>query len=672
MSPERSLKFRDDIQGLRALAVLSVLAFHMDRNWLPGGFVGVDIFYVISGFLISRIIFAECAEERFSLQRFYERRAKRILPAMLVVVAFVGIYGWLFSDPAQFKETGAHMMGNSYFTVNFWLLRQATEGYFAQGSNAKILLHLWSLSIEEQFYLVWAALMLLLYKLRCAAIGPTIALILIASFAYGVWLTSINPVEAFYLPWTRAWELAIGAALAYREVFMIEALPHPGRGAANLGAGSGIVLMLAALIVLNETQPFPGWRAAIPTLGCALVVASPGSTWATLALRNPIASAFGLISYPLYLWHWPLLAYARSTPGVPPTTMMTLGLGALAVMLAALTVRFIERPIDAPFRRHPRLMALGLVGLLALTGLAGRQIYANDGYPGRFPAEVTKIFTFAQGGLGSGRLLGCLYDGDKGARLTMPEMRERAKAFFTSHDCLKREDPLKPTIMVVGDSHAGHLFGGLEKAYAGKANILALTATYCLPVMEFVRIGQGEAATPRCQAINSYVFQQIRAIKPDVLLIGGFFDTYLRDRSFRYPAYAENLASTLRGLHEEGVPAIVVAGQVPTWNPWMRILVGREVLDHGKASEFSTAGLMAGSLETDGVLKAQNWGPGVSYVSQADALCGVGGCRRLVGPAPPEDMLAIDYGHYTAKGSVFAVGTILAPAIDRALAGRVR
>ena len=162
-----TLDFRTDINGLRALAVIGVVAFHADRAWLPGGFVGVDIFFVISGFLISRIILAECAAGRFSLAMFYAKRAKRILPALLAVVSFVWIVGWCRTAPTQFRDIGGDLLGNSYFTVNFWLMRLAgVGGYFGADTAAKPLLHLWSLSIEEQFYLVWSVLLLTLFKLN--------------------------------------------------------------------------------------------------------------------------------------------------------------------------------------------------------------------------------------------------------------------------------------------------------------------------------------------------------------------------------------------------------------------------------------------------------------------------------------------------------------------------
>ena len=329
----KALDFRHDINGLRALAVLGVVIFHADRAWLPGGFVGVDIFFVISGFLISRIILAECATGRFSLAMFYARRAKRILPALLVVLSFVWIVGWFMAAPTQFREIGGGLLGNSYFTVNFWLMRLAgVGGYFGAESTVKPLLHLWSLSIEEQFYLIWSVLLLALFKLERRLVLIVILVAFGASFAASVVLTPIDPIAAFYLPWTRGWELALGALLAYREVFWLEAtplsvaipgklwargwnradarrLPVPERDAAVSRLASGDSRPLA--------QP---WSSPIPH-------SLPGE----VALGNRVAGFFGAISYPLYLWHWPLFAFARIWPGVIPTTPVLLALACVAV-----------------------------------------------------------------------------------------------------------------------------------------------------------------------------------------------------------------------------------------------------------------------------------------------------------------------------------------------------
>ncbi|HKN30032.1 MAG TPA: acyltransferase family protein [Roseiarcus sp.] len=663
----RDLEYRGDINGLRALAVLGVVAFHADRALVPGGFAGVDVFFVISGFLISRIVLSECAVGHFSLSAFYAKRAKRILPALLVVVSAVWIVGWFRAAPIQFRDIAGGLVGNSYFTVNFWLMRLAgVGGYFGADSSAKPLLHLWSLSIEEQFYLVWSVLLLAVFKLNGRLLPSVILGIFVASFVYCVVLTPINPVGAFYLPWTRAWELALGALLAYREVFFLRQWPYPSRRLADIGAGLGVALIVVGYLFLSEAEPFPGWRAAIPTAGCALVIAHPGSFAGEVALGNRVAAFFGLISYPLYLWHWPLFAFAHTWPGVIPTSGMMFALAAVAAALAALTYRLIETSAAALFRRRPYAVALVLVVGLALTGVVGRVTYDARGVPGRFPPLVTRVFDYNVNGAQGKRLMQCFYQRDDRA-YSLAEERERAARFFETNRCAVADDPTKPTILIVGDSHAAHLFTGLTEAFGETANILTLSSVFCVPLVEHVEMDEGVAGTPRCRAINDYVFERIRAIKPDVLLVAGYFAQYDHEANWRYPGFLDALVQGAKTLHRDGVRSIVVAGEVPTWAPVLPILVGRDLLETGEASTFSRVGVRPDSLETDKAFAARDWGEGVVYVSQAAKLCGPDGCRRLVGPNLPEDMLAVDYGHYSVNGSIFAVKTILQPVIERAL-----
>ena len=395
-----ALDFRDDINGLRALAVLGVVVFHADRAWLPGGFVGVDIFFVISGFLISRIILSQCAAGRFSLAMFYARRAKRILPALLLMLSFVWIVGWFMAAPTQFREIGGGLLGNSYFTVNFWLLRLAgVGGYFGADATVKPLLHLWSLSIEEQFYLVWSVLLLALFKLErrlvfIVILGAVRRLVRVQRFPH-----ADRPDRRVLSALDARMGTRARRAPRLSRGLLAEA-PAPIRhGAiANIGAGAGIALMVGAFLFLNEAQSFPGWLAAIPTLGSALVIASPGSLPGEVALGNRVAGFFGAISYPLYLWHWPLFAFARIWPGVIPTAPVLLALACVAVVLAALTYRLVEQPVAIPFRRQPFATALVLVGLLALTGLVGKLTYDSKGFPSRFPPLVDRIFDYDANG----------------------------------------------------------------------------------------------------------------------------------------------------------------------------------------------------------------------------------------------------------------------------------
>jgi peptidoglycan/LPS O-acetylase OafA/YrhL len=603
---------------------------------------------------------------------FYAKRARRILPALLLVVISVWIVGWFRAAPAQFRDIGGGLLGNSYFTVNFWLLRLAgVGGYFGADSSAKPLLHLWSLSIEEQFYLAWSVLLMAVFVLKRRLLPEVIFAIFLASLAACIVLTPIDPIAAFYLPWTRGWELALGALLAYREVFLIDALPYPGRRTANLGAGLGLALMLGAFFLMREIEPFPGWRALAPTAGCALVIAHPRSLAGDVALGNRVAGFFGLISYPLYLWHWPLFAFAHIWPGIIPTRGVMLGLAVVAVGLASLTYWLIETPVAVLFRRRPFAVALGLIAGLAATGIVGRITYEAKGFPGRFPPLVTRIFDYDVNGAQGKRLMQCFYQRDERAYPLETE-RARAARFFEANRCGEPDDPRMPIILVVGDSHAAHLFAGLNEVFGARANLLTLSSVFCVPLVEHVAMDAGVAGTPRCRAINDFVFARIRAIRPDVLVVGGYFSQYDHEANWRYPGYLDALVEGARRLHADGVRSIVIAGEVPTWVPILPILVGRDVLERGEASTFSKIGVRSDSLETDRSLAARNWGDGVVYVSEAQKLCGADGCRRLVGQSLPEDLLAVDYGHFSVKGSIFAVKTILGPVIEAAIEGARR
>ena len=541
---------------------------------------------------------------------FYARRAKRILPALLLVVSFVWIVGWFMAAPTQFREIGGGLLGNSYFTINFWLMRLAgVGGYFGANSTVKPLLHLWSLSIEEQFYLVWSVLLLALFKLERRLVFLVILSLFVASFAASVILTPIDPIAAFYLPWTRGWELALGALLAYREVFWLTAFPYPSRRLANIGAGAGIALMLGAFLFLNETQPFPGWLAAIPTLGSALVIASPDSLPGEIALGNRVAGFFGAISYPLYLWHWPLFAFARIWPGIIPTAPVLLTLACVAVLLAALTYRLVEQPVAIPFRLRPFATALVLVGLLALTGIIGRITYDSKGFPSRFPPLVDRIFNFNANGAESQPLQGCFYQRDD-VHYSLDEERRRVASFFEAKHCAAIADPKKPTILIVGDSHAAHLFTGLQEVYGARANLLTLSSVFCVPLVENVAMDQGVAGTPRCRAINDYVFDAIRTIKPDMVIVSGYFAQYDHEANWRYPGFLDAVVAGARRLHADGVRSVIIAGQVPTWAPVLPILVGRDILEQRRGGGILTGRRKAGLARDRRYARRQGLGRG--------------------------------------------------------------
>jgi peptidoglycan/LPS O-acetylase OafA/YrhL len=353
--------YRPDVDGLRAVAVLAVLGYHAFPTLLPGGFAGVDVFFVISGYLITGIIIEDLARERFTYANFYWRRIRRIFPALILVLGACLSLGWLVLLPDEYAQLGKHVAAGAGFVSNIALWREA--GYFDSAAELKPLLHLWSLGVEEQYYLVWPLLLLLFRRhalWMIAGIGA-------ASFVLNIWMVATHPTAAFYLPFTRFWELLIGSFLAFAV--------HRKNSFENTKAAAGLILIAAGLALLHPDRSFPGWWALLPVLGAALLVSAGPQAWVNRRiLGHPAMVTVGLISYPLYLWHWPLLTYARIVHGGEPPVALRLALLALSMLLAWLTYQLVEKPIrfSKISKRAVPVLATAMSALLAV-GLAAFQ-----------------------------------------------------------------------------------------------------------------------------------------------------------------------------------------------------------------------------------------------------------------------------------------------------------
>ncbi|MEN9590629.1 MAG: hypothetical protein RLZZ481_2415 [Pseudomonadota bacterium] len=391
--------YRPDIDGLRAIAVLAVVLFHGFPQTFRGGFIGVDVFFVLSGYLISRIIFEQLNQGTFNFLDFYARRIKRIFPALLIVLVATYIAGWFTLLADEYGQLGQHIAAGAAFISNFVLWGEA--GYFDNSAHTKPLLHLWSLGIEEQFYILWPLLLWLASKLRFSLFALTI---MIAALSFYLNVTGIksDAVATFYSPQTRIWELLIGSALGWCSLYQKDGLVgvarvlgkwgrHPGTVVdqmcvhtrmANVLSCLGFILLIYSLIRFNRDLQFPGKWALIPVLGTALIVAAGPLAWLnTKILSNKVLVWFGLISYPLYLWHWPLLSFAWIVEASPPSLSTRAGLIVLSVALAWLTYRLIERPIR--FGKHGGLKASLLVVLMLILGGVGLGTFDERGFPFR-------------------------------------------------------------------------------------------------------------------------------------------------------------------------------------------------------------------------------------------------------------------------------------------------
>jgi peptidoglycan/LPS O-acetylase OafA/YrhL len=361
-------KYRPDIDGLRAIAVGAVVAFHAFPNFFKGGFVGVDIFFVISGYLISGIIVDAVDRGTFSYLDFYVRRVRRIFPALVIVVAATMLSGWYVLLPDEFARLGKHLAAGAFFATNFVLWDEV--GYFDALSGTKPLLHLWSLAIEEQFYILWPLILSLVWKRKGGLLLATLSIAAV-SFALNVITVGHDPVAAFYAPWARFWELMLGGALAYL-------VRQKGAWLTRFQterAGAGLLLIGTSVFMLSPEVAFPGYWALIPTVGTFLAISAGFDNWiGRYILGNRLMAGIGLISYPLYLWHWPILVFAKIVKGSLLTPLDRAAAIAAAVALAFLTYHYIETPIRraSNWRLPPALAGVmagaGALGLLIFTG----------------------------------------------------------------------------------------------------------------------------------------------------------------------------------------------------------------------------------------------------------------------------------------------------------------
>jgi peptidoglycan/LPS O-acetylase OafA/YrhL len=395
-------KYRPDIDGLRAVAVLSVLVFHAFPDVLKAGFIGVDIFFVISGFLISSIIFENLDRGSFSFSEFYGRRVQRIFPALALILMFCLVFGWFGLLKDEYQQLGKHVAAGAGFVSNFALWQES--GYFDNAAEIKPLLHLWSLAIEEQFYIVWPLLVWLLWK-RKVLFWIVVGTLLIGSFLISTYLVRVDRSAAFYFPGSRIWELLAGVILAYFAVR--PSLWQPSTAQRNAASFIGVTLLALAFFKIDKNRPYPGSWALLPGLGAFLIVFAGSKTWFNrMVLSNKLLVWVGLISFPLYLWHWPILSFMRIIESGTPETSYRIAAMGLSIFLAWLTYRFVEKPIRRPVNTDSaaniKLKTILLTGLVAALGLIGWYIHQSNGVENRVAARVTGVnvwnnFAFRKG-----------------------------------------------------------------------------------------------------------------------------------------------------------------------------------------------------------------------------------------------------------------------------------
>jgi peptidoglycan/LPS O-acetylase OafA/YrhL len=499
----KKLTYRPDIDGLRALAVLAVVVYHAFPGLMPGGFVGVDVFFVISGFLISGIILDDLAQGNFTFRAFYARRIRRIFPALFMVLAAVLIFGWFALLPDEYTALGKHVFGGAAFISNILFWREA--GYWDVSAQVKPLLHLWSLGIEEQFYIIFPCLVALAWKKKLRLL-TVILVLLIVSFSLNIHYYKRNPVLDFYAPYTRFWELLAGVVLsvlarskynltgarakieallawpmAFLGVLLFEESENRAKPALpDLLSWLGFLVLLVTIFT-NSSHDFPGRKAVWPVLGAVCLIAAGPATWINQrVLSHKLAVAIGLISYPLYLWHWPLLSYVHILQGAENEIwtwrFIRLACVLAAVILAFLTYKLVERPIRFG-QRAKTLKTCALIFMIAAVGGAGLYVKFKEGLPERSMAKNLSVF--------SNMLEYDLFRDEAGLQYALehvPTVSESAYTFKPNGEHFAIDDYdnkdsisfMKATIVpgskskiaLLGDSHAWSAYPGIAKRNA--------------------------------------------------------------------------------------------------------------------------------------------------------------------------------------------------------------
>ncbi len=600
--------YRADIDGLRAVSILLVVGYHAE--FIPGGFVGVDIFFVISGFLITRIILTRVAAGSFSSMEFYGRRIRRIFPALLVVLAATYLIGWFVLLPEAFTLLGKSMAAGVAFVSNLFQLTQL--GYFAPDATGNPLLHLWSLGIEEQFYIFWPPLLSMLLVSRRR--WRWIAAIAVASFAVSLLIFFGYKEWSFYSPISRAWELLAGGIIANRSINRPEREERSGHFD-NLLAAIGLAMIIVAAIWLKKESLFPGLYALLPVLGAVLIIISPNSGVNRVLLSSRPMVLIGLISYPLYLWHWPLLSYLGIVRSGDPTLLETWAAIILAFVLAWATFRFVEIPL----RRAPNVVPRLSFGLIAV-GMVGILTANASGFAFRFAPEIRDI---------------ALVRPMNNAGLR-DECFSEAPHAHLGPNCIEQGD--KPLLFVWGDSTAAALYPGLKKAQQTVPFRLAhFSSPACAPIL---------ATGSSCDAFNDLVFGFIKSSAPEVVLL--------------HAMWGKNndlgkLMETIEKLRAIHIPRIVVLGPVPVWKrPLPASLVNLYRLRHSIAERMAAG---VSGPENDGRMEAFSSAAGVEYISAWHILCNAEGCITRVGPTA-DDVVATDIVHLSDVGSNLLVAAV--------------
>jgi peptidoglycan/LPS O-acetylase OafA/YrhL len=627
------MDFRKDINGLRAIAVIAVLLFHFNPAWLPGGFAGVDIFFVISGYLITGIILRSLERGQFSLLGFYKSRARRIVPALAALCFVLLLLGWFYLLPLEYSELGKHIAGSLGFVSNFVYWFEA--GYFTAGAHEKWLLHTWSLSVEWQFYMIYPVLLLGLSRL--IAVGHLRWLILaacLAGFGFCVYASFKWPEPAFYLLPTRAWELLVGGVAC---LFPVKLRTLHQRALEVVGLG----LMLASFFLLSEKDVWPGYLALLPVLGTlAVIVAARQDSFMT---ANPFSQWTGKLSYSLYLWHWPVVVFMSYAGFLGDTRNALLGI-VCAFALGLGSYQLIEKsPSTLTPKRTWRFAAVG--GLISMLFAAATAVSATEGAVS--PLRTVSISDKA-------RFVQDYADRQKNLYDTYWLKCDAFSAFTQrglsgiDESCTHKRG--NGGVFLWGDSHAQAMSLGLRTLLPVDTPFYQVASAGCKPSLTQ---DNGRATAPRttCNYSNRTALESIQTLRPEVVVIA--------QKDEHDKTQWNDIAARLKGY---GVKHVVLLGPLPQWNPSLPSVIANRHWGLNE-SHITDAALDQSIMTADRVTRQHIDPRAVDFVSLIDKLCVANSC--LVRLQDDNSLLQIDSGHLSEKGSLYIVKNFVLPVLAK-------
>ena len=639
--PGADIGYRPDIDGLRAIAVLSVVVFHAGIGAIPGGFVGVDVFFVISGYLIGGHIYAEAVTGRFRFGAFYARRTRRILPALFAMLLTVFALGLALLTPLELRELGKEAASSVFGLSN--LLFYTGGGYFAPAADLDPLLMTWSLGVEEQFYVLFPFVVLLAVRFGRRVPLPVVAALSLMSLAGSLALMPVNAKACFYLLPPRMWELGLGTVLALWE-------RRPGHAALERARAeplglAGAALLAAALFLYRPEFAFPGWFVLLPTVGTVLLIATRASAINRLVLSQPAIVFVGKVSYSWYLWHWPLFwlnrLLAQPGPGAPPAVLLL-----TSFALAVLSWRFVEQPARRRVLPQPIVLRRYAAAAIAMALLSGT-LYATGGMIWRLPVAVRASAQDAQRARGDVCLAAYGADAPRNLDACVPPLSSTRSG----------------RLLILGDSHASAIAPGFA-ALARQRGIGfgEVAKASCPPLWGYAPPSADRAGHwAQCTAFQARAFEQ--ALRPDVgtVLLAGLWSESLtvRGAAGDMVSLRTALGTTIDRLRGAGKRVILVQ-DVPMFgfDPYARIIGDAlpmratlaALLRPAEARPFAAAPLPDRARPVlDEIATAR---PGVGVIDPAARLCGGGLCRY----GAPQTAFYFDFQHLTAAGALAATG----------------